>query len=170
MVQGSKYNYLVMFTNMVINKIPIRVLRHSCYRALGMKIGQTSEIDRRTEIINPKNISVDEHTRIGWFCWLNGNGGLEIGNNVNISSYAKFETGSHDPLSSDFKTVLGKITVGDYAWIATNALVLGGVNIGEGAVVAAGAVVTKDIPPYEVWGGGYRLRRLVSAAGSLIMR
>ena len=51
--------------------------------------------------------------------------------------------------TADFKP----IHIGQYCWIGTGAIVLQGVKIGEGSVVAAGAVVTKDIPPYEVWGG-----------------
>lgn len=47
----------------------------------------------------------------------------------------------------------GDIVVNDNVWIGQRALILSGVTIGQGAVIAAGAVVTKDVPPYEVWGG-----------------
>jgi acetyltransferase-like isoleucine patch superfamily enzyme len=46
-----------------------------------------------------------------------------------------------------------KTTIGEDAWIGANALVMAGVNIGDGAIVAAGSVVTKDIPDYNIWGG-----------------
>jgi acetyltransferase-like isoleucine patch superfamily enzyme len=46
-----------------------------------------------------------------------------------------------------------KIIIGENVWLGCNVAVLKGANIGDGAVVAAGAVVTKSIPPYEIWGG-----------------
>lgn len=62
-------------------------------------------------------------------------------------------TGSHDIDDPDFTADFKPIHVGHHCWIGTGATILQGVNIGDGAVVAAGAVVTKDIPPYEIWGG-----------------
>lgn len=146
--------YAVLWTNMIVNKIPIRAFRHFIYQRLGMKIGEASEIDRRVEIRNPKQIQIGSHTLISWFVLLSGNGGLEIGDNVNISSYVKIETGSHDVSSESFASVYKKTIIEDYAWICTGAIILGGVTIGKGAVVAAGAVVTKDVPAFSVVGGG----------------
>ena len=62
-------------------------------------------------------------------------------------------TGSHDIDDQDYTADFKPIHVGHHCWVGTGATVLQGVNIGDGAVVAAGAVVTKDVPPYEVWGG-----------------
>ena len=62
-------------------------------------------------------------------------------------------TGSHDIDDPYFTADFKPIHVGHHCWIGTGAIVLQGVTIGDGAVVAAGAVVTKNIPPYEVWGG-----------------
>ena len=56
----------------------------------------------------------------------------------------------HDPL---FLEALAPIVVGDYAWLGSKAMVLPGVKIGKGAVVAAGAIVTKDVSPFTVVGG-----------------
>ena len=52
-----------------------------------------------------------------------------------------------------FKASFKPIHIGHHCWIGTGTTVLQDVTIGDGAIVAAGAVVTKDIPPYEVWGG-----------------
>lgn len=62
-------------------------------------------------------------------------------------------TGSHDIDDPDFTADFQPIHVGHHCWIGTGAIILQGVRIGDGAVVAAGAVVTKDVPEYEVWGG-----------------
>ena len=62
-------------------------------------------------------------------------------------------SGTHDVQSRDFAASCLPIIVGDYAWICIHATVLGGVKIGEGAVVAAGAVVTRDVDPYTIVAG-----------------
>lgn len=71
-----------------------------------------------------------------------------------ISSHVKMITGSHDIDDQDYTADFRPIHVGHHCWVGTGATVLQGVNIGDGAVVAAGAVVTKDVPPYEVCVGG----------------
>ncbi len=64
-----------------------------------------------------------------------------------------FYNDEHDLHSADFGNSYGKIEVGDYVFIGPRSIILPGVTIGTGAVVAAGAVVTKDIPDFEIWGG-----------------
>lgn len=79
---------------------------------------------------------------------------VSIGKNVRIAPYVLI-------LDSDFHSAndhfsdgkSGSVVIGDDVWIATKATILKGVTIGEGSVVAAGAVVTKDVPPYTVVGG-----------------
>lgn len=61
---------------------------------------------------------------------------------TNISSHVKMITGSHDIDDPDFTADFNPIHVGHHCWIGTGAIILQGVNIGDGAVVAAGAVVT----------------------------
>ena len=79
--------------------------------------------------------------------------GIEIGADTNISSHVKMITGSHDVDDPMFEGEFLPIRVGEHCWIGTGAIILQGVTIGDGAVIAAGAVVTKDVPPYEIWGG-----------------
>lgn len=55
--------------------------------------------------------------------------------------------------SATFKYIEGKVVIDDYAWVSTNAMIMPGVTIGEGAVVAAGAVVTRNVEPYAIVGG-----------------
>ena len=80
-------------------------------------------------------------------------GGLSIGNNVNLSGFSFFISQSHDVNDPYGHTELKKITIQDNAWIATNTMIMPGVNIGKGAVVAAGSVVVKDVPDYAVFAG-----------------
>lgn len=79
--------------------------------------------------------------------------GLTIGENVNISSDVKFYTLQHDYNSKEFSAVGAQVIVEDYVWVSVRAIILPGVTIGKGAVIAAGAVVTKDVEPYSIMGG-----------------
>lgn len=149
------YNVInIIIGNTIINKIPSRTIRSGYYKLMGMKIGKNSVIYRRADILAPDKIEIGENTSIGWFVHLDGRAGIKIGSNTNISSYSKFVAGTHDIDSLDFVTGHFKpIKIGSRVWICTGALILPGVTIGDGAVVAAGAVVTKDVEEYTVVGG-----------------
>ena len=75
---------------------------------------------------------------------------IEIGSFVCINDGVQLLTGSHDISDSAWKHVKGKIIINDYAWVATNAIILPNVTIGFGAVIGAGAVVSKSIPDYAI--------------------
>lgn len=147
------YYAVVLFGNVVINKIPSRHIRKWFYILLGAKIGEESVICRRADILFPKGLELGKNVAVGWFVHLDARAGIKIGDNCNISSYTKFITGSHDVDDPLFTAEFKPIDIGNNVWVGTGAIVLQGTTIGEGAVIAAGAVVTKDIPPYEVWGG-----------------
>src|SRR2546426_172477 len=124
-------------------------LRIYLYRRIGMKVGKNCVIRRGVYLASPNELEVGDGTFIGranLYC----TGGVRIGRNVNISDGAVVITAKHDINSRDFEALYAPIVIEDYAWLATNAIVLAGVTVGEGAVVAAGSVVTKDVPPYSV--------------------
>lgn len=75
---------------------------------------------------------------------------VKVGSFVVINDGVKLLTASHDVNDSSWGTIAKNITIDDYAWIATDATILLGVHIGRGAVVGAGAVVSKDIPAYGI--------------------
>jgi acetyltransferase-like isoleucine patch superfamily enzyme len=85
--------------------------------------------------------------------WVYAIDRIEIGKNCCIGEGVLLLTGSHNIHSSRFDLVTKSITISDNVWVATNAIILPGVTIGEGAVVAAGSVVTKDVEPWTVVGG-----------------
>jgi acetyltransferase-like isoleucine patch superfamily enzyme len=120
--------------------LPSHTLRRWAYASLGFRYPASAVVYGGAEIRHPKNITIGEGSVIGNQAILDGRMGLTIGL-------------QHDFRSPDFADDGGPVTVGDYAWISCRAVILPGVTIGEGAVVAAGAVVTKDVPPYTVVGG-----------------
>ena len=137
-----------------IGKIPSQRIRIYFYRNhYGMQIGRETVIYNNCEIRSPENISIGNNCAIGDQCVLDGRAGLVIGNNVNLSTAAWLWTNQHDPQDPDWGVKCGKIVIKDYAWVSSRASVLPGVTIGEGAVVAAHAVVTKDVEPYTIVGG-----------------
>ena len=138
---------------LVIKHLPFHNLRLALYRALGLTVGPHSLIFRNVDTEDLKKIEIGDHTIVGWYCYLDGRGGLRIGDHVNISSYVLLITGTHDAQDPAFPAVFKPIQIGNRAWLATRSMVLPGVTIGEGAVVAAGAVVTRDVPPYTIVGG-----------------
>lgn len=100
-------------------------------------------------------LSVGEHSVINRNCRLDARGGIYIGANVRISPECYLISASHDPHSPSFagSSKPTAITVHDYVWLGVRALVLPGVTIGRGAVVGAGAVVTRDVPPMAIVAG-----------------
>lgn len=86
-------------------------------------------------------------------CTLDARGGLYIGDSVSVSHGVMLMTGSHDINAVNFSVNYLPIRIGDYVWIGCAAIVLQNVTIGKGAVVAAGSVVTKDVPPYCIVAG-----------------
>ena len=104
------------------------------------------------------SIELGDDCSVNPFSVLYGHGGLKIGNSVRIASGSVLIPANHNfenphlPINTQSVTSHG-ITVEDDVWIAANVTVLDGVRIGRGSVIAAGAVVSKDIEPYSVVGG-----------------
>ncbi len=140
--------------NSVINRIPLHNLRMSAYRALGVRIGAQSTLLMSTEMQHCMDLTIGRNTIINPHCLLAGRGGLGIGDNVNISSHVLLVAGKHDIQNgAEFAGSAEGIVVEDYAWLCTRSTVLTGVTIGRGAVVAAGAVVTRSVAPHTVVAG-----------------
>lgn len=118
-----------------------------------MHVAPTARLYRWREIRNPAAVQIGEGSIVGLWSVLDGRAGITIGRNVNISSDVSIWTYQHDLRSPDFSAHGGPVVIGDRAWISYRSTILPGVTIGEGAVVAAGAVVTKDVPAFAIVGG-----------------
>lgn len=100
------------------------------------------------------------YASIGKFCSIAG--GTKVGMPMHPIEFVSTSpifyspnnaTGTKWVERNDYFNEFQRCTVGNDVWIGSNAIVMGGVKIGDGAVVAAGAVVTKDVPPYAIVGG-----------------
>jgi putative colanic acid biosynthesis acetyltransferase WcaF len=139
----------------IVSRVPLARQRMAWYARSGIAFEdhRTGIIMLGSEISAPQRLRIGLNTAIGRRCVIDARGGIEIGRDVNISSYARLQTAKHLIDDPDFTHQYSPIVIGDRAWIAEGAVVLGGVTIGEGAVVAANAVVTKDVRPFDVVGG-----------------
>jgi maltose O-acetyltransferase len=144
--------WLLVLYEIGIN-VPFHSIRKFFYRISGMKIGKGSTIHTWARFFNPKGIEIGEDTIIGDHVFLDGRALLKIGSHVDIASHVQIYNSQHDIDSQDFGAVEAPVEIADYVFIGPRAIVLPGVKIGRGAVVAAGAVVTSDIGEFEVWGG-----------------
>lgn len=148
------YLAYLSFANHVINKVPFFSIRHFIYRHIyRMQIGKGSAIAMGCTFFRPDLINIGRNSRIHFNCLLDGRRGIMIADNVDISIDVKIFTLQHDLDDPEYRAVGGMVTIGNRASIYSNAIILPGVNLGEGAVVAAGSVVTKDVPPFNVVGG-----------------
>lgn len=101
-----------------------------------------------------KNITIGRDVFINSGCHFQDQGGIEIGDGALIGHNVALATINHDlNPAMNRKNHYAPIRIGAHAWIGSNAAILSGVSIGEWSVVAAGAVVTKDVPPLTVVGG-----------------
>ena len=101
-----------------------------------------------------KNIIFDEDVFVNSGCHFQDQGGISIGRGTLIGHNVVLATVNHalEP-SHDRKNSYAPIDIGQKVWIGSNVTILPGVTVGDWAVIAAGAVVTKDVPAYTVVGG-----------------
>lgn len=138
----------------LIMAIPSHCVRLWFLSLLHVKIGHNSTFMRNVKFMCPYNIEVGSHSVINSETLLDGRGGkVKIGNNVDIAREVNIWTLEHDPHDDFHRTKGGDVLIEDYVWIASRVTVLPNVVIGKGAVVASGAVVTKDVPSMSIVGG-----------------
>ena len=112
----------------------------------GAKIGKLSVIECETLAGDFWNLEVGDCSYIGKTVNLTLHDKVYIGSQVVINNGVQILTASHSTKDSKWTVYSKPIKINDFAWIATNAILLPGVSVGKGAVVGAGAVVCKDVP------------------------
>ena len=130
-----------------------RYYRSFILRLLGAQIGRHCAIAAGVKIWCPWNLVVGDYVAIANGAEIYDVAPVTIGDHVTVSQDAYVCTASHD-ISYRLKPLItSPISLGDYSWVCARATVLPGTQIGEGAVVAAGAVVTQDVEPWTAVGG-----------------
>lgn len=125
------------------------ITKSALFRLRGSDIGQLVMIGRVEFNGKLSNLSIGSESALGR-CNIALHHRVTIGRRSVINDGVSILTASHSIEALNWKTESAPVRIGDYAWIATNAIILPGVNIGRGAVVGAGAVVRRDVPDYGV--------------------
>lgn len=144
--------FLVAFLNYSYNIIP-NPIRKYYLRIYNIKIGRNSSIHRNCKFFHIGKISIGNNSVVNFGCYLDNRRGIYIGNNVGIAHNTKIYTLGHNIESPYFETKGASVHIKDNVFIFSNVLIMPGITINEGAIVLAGSVVTKDIPPYTIVGG-----------------
>ncbi|MHA3702349.1 acyltransferase [Jatrophihabitans sp. YIM 134969] len=143
----------LLFLGFCAGRVPVHAFRLAVYRALGMTLAPEAVVAWRLVFFAPEGIHVGARSIVGNDAFLDGRRGLRIGEDVNIGGHVHVFTLQHDPHSDTFAPAGGPVVLEDHVSIGSRATILPGVTIGRGAVVAAGAVVTRDVEPMTIVGG-----------------
>ena len=137
----------------IISWVPFHSFRIFLIRILKAKIGKKVGLYRGFEVRSPWKLTIGNSTIIGHGALLDARMGLTVGSNVNMSNEVMIWTLHHDYNSPNFTQIGKPVIIEDYVWLCSRCIILPGVTIGKGAVVAAGAVVTRDVEAYTVVAG-----------------
>ncbi len=130
-----------LFVNKFVNRIPSWRIRRLFYIGFGMKIGKDARINIGAVIDHPQNIVVGDRSVINENAYLDGRGGLTIGQDVSISIYSKVITASHEKDSSSFAYFNNSVIIEDNVWLGVGAIICDGSHLKKNAIVGAGCVV-----------------------------
>jgi maltose O-acetyltransferase len=132
-------------------------LRGWWFRPLLGKMGKGVYIDNRVYFKFPWLVKLGDRVSINrgseFYCSLANRSKITIGSNVLIGPHVKFYGAGHDYSDDAFVDTGADIEVGDNSWIGAGAVVLQGVHIGEGAIIAAGSVVTRNVSARTIVAG-----------------
>jgi galactoside O-acetyltransferase len=135
-----------------------RKVRQLFYQKSFAQCGENLFLYHGLTVLYPKNIEIGNNAKINRGVFITATDKIKIGNDVLIGPYTVINSGNHNYSNPDIPIrlqghVTKPITIEDDVWIGANSTILAGVRIGKGAVIGAGAVVTKDVAPYTVVGG-----------------
>lgn len=137
----------------VVGNVPSHRIRNHAYRWAGVTRAATSSIHWKARFFCPEGLTIGEHCIVGNDAFFDARDTITLGENVNIAAEVRIYTRQHDIDDPYFAECGGPVVIEDYVYVGTRVTILPGVRIGRGAVVASGAVVTTDVPPYMLVGG-----------------
>ena len=148
------FDGLLFICNRFVARVPSHTVRIAFYRhVMHFEIGERSCVFSGARFDSQGNFRLGKNSTINESCRLDNRGGLTIGENVSISSETCILTADHDPHDANFGGRNRPVVIEDYVFIGTRALILPGLTISRGAVVGAGAVVTKNVAPLAIVAG-----------------
>jgi acetyltransferase-like isoleucine patch superfamily enzyme len=149
---GQGYYLGLACINAVHRCLPF-ALRPWLYRLCGYQVAGNASIQGGVRFFHIGRLAVGDGTKINRGVYLDNRGGITIGAHVSIAHDAKIYTMGHDVHDDGFATKVHSVRIDDHAVVFAGAMLMPGVHLGRGAVVLAGAVVTKDVPDGRIVGG-----------------
>jgi acetyltransferase-like isoleucine patch superfamily enzyme len=144
----------IYICNRWVSRIPSHTIRQWYYRyIMQYSIGQNTAILMDCTFDCTQHFAIGSNSVINGKCCIDNKSNITIGNNVSISQEVLILSADHDPDSRVFASRNLPVIIEDYVFIGSRAIILPGVTIGKGAVIAAGSVVTKDVKPFAIVGG-----------------
>ena len=140
-------------SNVVIPNFPSQRIRNWALRKMGVKMTKNVKFYDGFSVRNPNGLTIEDGVSIGPKVLLDARCGLTIHKSAVIAYEAIIWTLNHDYNDVNFCGKGAPVEIGAYAWICSRSIILPGIIIGEGAVVASGAIVTHDVEPYTIVGG-----------------
>jgi putative colanic acid biosynthesis acetyltransferase WcaF len=140
---------------------PFHAWRVFVLRCFGATLGKNCHIYGRARIWAPWNLTCDDHSTIGDEAIVYNPARVTVGSHAIISQQSYLCGATHDYEDPRFPLIALPISVGSYAWICARATVQPGISVGDGAVLALGAVATRDLEAWTVYAGvpARRVRR-----------
>lgn len=132
---------------------PAFAWRRAVLRLFGARVGPHVHLYSTTRVYFPWNLSIGAWSAVGEDVLIYNLGPITIGERATISHRAHLCAGTHDHTLPDLPLLKPPITIGGQAWICADAFVGPGITVGEGAVVGAAAVATRDVPPWTIVAG-----------------
>jgi putative colanic acid biosynthesis acetyltransferase WcaF len=133
--------------------IPSSAFRSWLLRIFGAKIGKKVYMKPGLRVKFPWYLEVGDYTWLGEDLWIDNLADVKIGPHACVSQGVYLCTGNHDWSLTNMRLFRKPIVCERGSWVGARAVVCPGVTIGEGAIVTAGSVATKDIPAFEVHTG-----------------
>jgi putative colanic acid biosynthesis acetyltransferase WcaF len=132
---------------------PLFAWRRGLLRLFGATVGAHVHVYPSTRIFLPWNLEIGDWSSVGPDTLIYNLGRVRLGRRVTISYRAHLCAGTHDYRRPDMRLLKPPISIGDDAWVCTDAFIGPDVTVGEGAVVGACAAVIHDVPPWRIVAG-----------------
>jgi putative colanic acid biosynthesis acetyltransferase WcaF len=142
--------YMLLFR---YSPIPLHSWRNFLLRIFGAKVGKKVRVYPQVKIWAPWNLNLSDQCAVAGGTILYSQGKISIGYRATVSQGSHLCAGTHDYTKPGFPLITKPIVIGDHAWVAAEVFVHPGVTIGDGCVVGARSVVTKDMPTWMVCSG-----------------
>jgi len=147
------YCDLRLYLLTTLGYVPSHRIRNFFYRHAGVRLDPSSSIHWRARFFHPEGLCVGPDTTLGNDAFFDARDGITIGACVCTAAELRIYTREHDIDDPHFAEIGGPVVIHDFVCIGSRVTILPRVTVGEGAVIASGAVVTKDVAPYTLVGG-----------------